>query len=142
MNVPTDPQLKRLYELSKRQLSDLIFFDEEMKFLKNLLEKYFLSKIKDSRINRVQLISRQLSQLRMVQSNITRDALMHQGNLNSKIKELLGKSIDFLIIENERVGEEISDLTRCFKNIKKDIFSVYKDLEAEELLKTKFQNHT
>ena len=132
MNLQEDFELQQLYELSKQQSSDLIFFDQEAQFFKNILTKYFLSKLRATNINRVQLLNSQLLQLHMVKANITDDLLAHQGNLQAKIKNLLSKSFDFLKLENNRIDDEIKDLNKCFKHIKKGIFSIYKDLGNDE----------
>ncbi len=125
-------ELQWLLKLNKHQLSDLIFMDEEVRFLKSLLEKYFSDKPQDSHINRVQLISQQFVQLNMIKENITKDVLTLHGNLNSQIDNLLDKSIESLKFQNDRIEDEIRDLNKCFKNIKKEIFAVYKNIGSEE----------
>ncbi|WP_036678776.1 hypothetical protein [Daejeonella oryzae] len=133
MNSEHELQLQKLYKLSRQQLSELVFFDDEVKFLKSLFDKKFLALLKDIHVNRAQMINSELYQLNMVKVNITADVLKHQGNLQSKIKNLLPKSIDFLQLENGRIEDEIKDLNKHFKKIKKEIFLIYKDITGAEL---------
>ena len=128
MNSVLDTQLQQLYQQSKHQLSDLIFLDDEMKFIKSLIYKFFLPMIHDHHINRVQLINSHISQLSLVKANVARDLLVHQGELFSHINGVLSRSIDFLQLVNERMDAEIIDLNKSLRHIKKEIFAVYKEL--------------
>ena len=136
MNSQQDLEFQRLYESGKNQLSDLVFLDDEMRFLKSLLYKYFLPMIYDYHVNRIQLIISRLSQLHLVKANVAKDLLIHQGHLNSNMKGLVFQSLDFLKLENERMEDEMKDLNRSFRNIKKEIFSVYKDFAYPEPVMT------
>lgn len=128
MNSRQDTELQQLYQQSRHQLSDLVFLDDEMKFIKSLIYKFFLPMIHDYHINRVQLINSHLSQLSLVKANVTRDLLVHQGDLFSHTNGVLSKSVDFLKLVNERLEAEIVDLNKSLRHIKKEIFVVYKEL--------------
>ena len=133
MNMQTeDPELHWLAQENKHQLTDLVFFDEELRFLRSLLHKFFPTMLQDAHLNKVQLISNRLDELGMVKANVTRDMLIHQGNLHFEISKIAVKSIDFLKLEHERMETEIRDLNKCFKSIKKDIFTIYKNLHIDE----------
>jgi hypothetical protein len=105
--------------------------EEEMKFLKSILDKYFVSVIQEMNINRIQLLSNELSQLSMVKSNVVKDILIHQGHLEAKISGLLEKSVDFFNLESSRIEDEIQDIYKCFRNIKKEIFTIYKNRSSK-----------
>jgi len=128
MNTAQDNQLQQLYQQSKNQLSELVFIDDEMKFIRSLMDKFFLPMIHDHHVNRVQLINSCLSQLSLVKANVARDLLTHQGELFSHINGVLSKSIDFLNLVNERMEAEVKDLNKSLRSIKKDLFVVYKEL--------------
>jgi len=127
MNMYQDSEIQRLYQQSKNQLSDLVFLDDEMKFLKSLLFKYFLPMMHDNHVNRIQLINSHLSQLNLVKANVSSDLLIHMGQMNSTIKGLEFQSLDFLKLAHERVEDELKDLNKSFKSIKREIFIIYKD---------------
>lgn len=139
MNSQQDLEFQHLYQLSKQQLSDLVFLDDEMKFIKSLLHKYFLPMMHDYHVNRIQLINSHLSQLNLVKANVAKDLLLHQGQLNSIINGLELQSIDFLKLTNGRIEDEIKDLNRSFRNIKKEVFTIYKDLIHQEEVKAAMQ---
>jgi hypothetical protein len=132
MKPQDDLELQNLYELSKQQLSDLVFLDDEIKFLKSLLFKHFMPMMHDKQINRVQLINTHLSQLGLLKANVSEELLSLQGHLRSNINGLVSQSIDFIKLGNERIEYELRDLNRSFRNIKKEIFALYKELPCEE----------
>lgn len=137
MNLQPDTEIQILCKLNKHHLSDLMFLNDEMIFLKSLLEKYFQPMIRDTSVNRIQLINNHLAQVNLMKGNVTKDMLIHQGNLNYTFNNVPGKSINFLNLEHDRMEAELKDLHKCFKNIKKEIFAIYKDLHAEEPEKAK-----
>lgn len=132
MKPQDDLELQRLYELSKQQLSDLVFLEDEMKFLKSLLAKYFMPMMHAQHVNRVQLVNSHLAQLGLVKANVSQELLIQQGHLQSNLNGLVSQSLDFLKLGNERVEYELKDLNRSFRNIKKEIFALYKELPYTE----------
>lgn len=132
MNSQQTLEIQLLHQASKAQLSDLVFLDDEMKFLKSLLYKIFLPMMRSNAITRAQLIDSHLSQLNLVKANVSKDLMIHQGQLNANISGLEHQSLDFLKLANARIDDEIKDLNRSFRNIKKEIFNVYKDLTPQE----------
>lgn len=134
MDTKHNLELQQLHQLSKQQLSDLIFLDDEMKFIKSIMFKYFLPMIYDYNVNRIQLINSHLSQLNLVKANVSKELMVYQGQLNANINGLAFQSIDFLKLAGERINDEIKDLNKSFRIIKKDIFTIYKDLTLKEPL--------
>jgi hypothetical protein len=127
-NTQHDDLLANLYSLNKQWTSEINFMEDEMKFLTDLLDKFFINMIKDEHVNRVQLIRMQLVSLGMVRKNIKRDILKHQANIEEKINNIPGKSDDFLKLEDERMIEELKDFNRSFKQLKSEIFNLSRAL--------------
>ena len=56
-----ETELEKLYELNKQHIAELIFFDHEVKFLKGLINKYFVEELQHEHINKSQMIDVRLS---------------------------------------------------------------------------------
>ncbi|OAQ40265.1 hypothetical protein A5893_04745 [Pedobacter psychrophilus] len=125
---PSETELEKLYKLNKRHITELIFFDDEVRFLKGLINKYFMHELKHEHINKSQMIHDRLSQLALIKSNVSRDALLHQENLHVKIKDINNHDFYFFKLESNRIVEEMKDLNRNFKHIKKEIFHISKEI--------------
>jgi hypothetical protein len=117
-------RLANLYTLNKTWLSEINFLDDEMKFMSDLLDKFFINLIQEEHINRIQLIKMQLVTLGMVRKNIKQDILRHQVNIEEKINNVSSKSDGFLELEDERMGDELADLQKNFKHVKSEIFNI------------------
>ena len=122
--------LQSFYEKSKKYHSDLSFLHDEVMFLKHFLKSNFPHMFSDLKITRPQLLNNRLVELKLVLGNVTRDVLVHQGNLQSAINNIMvQKSLDFLKMESERVEDEVKDLNNNFKRIKRELFTFYKNVD-------------
>ena len=123
--------LQSFLKKSKEYHSDLSFLHDEVMFLKRFLKSNYPSTFSDLRISRPHLLNNRLVELKLVMDNVTKDILVHQGNLQSVINNVvLVKSLDFLKMESERIEDEIRDLNHNLKRIKKELFTLYKNVSA------------
>jgi hypothetical protein len=119
-----DNLLANLHTLNKQWQSEINFLDDEMKFMSDLLDKFFINLIKEEHVNRIQLIKMQLNTLGHLRQNIKGDILKHQANIEDVINNVSEKSDGFLALEDERMSDELNDLSKSFKNLKKEIFDI------------------
>ena len=130
MEAQQNLELEKLNDLNRHQFSNVVYFDNEVKYLKTLLHKYFMSMISEIHIEKVQQINSKLSQLNMINLIIEKDVRLHQNNLQIEVQ-----NIDFLQTENLKVEEEINDLNKCFRSIRREIFIFYRDISTDNLAK-------
>ena len=130
MEAQQNLELEKLNDLNRHQFSNVVYFDNEVKYLKTLLHKYFMSMISEIHIEKVQQINSKLSQLNMINLIIEKDVRLHQNNLQIEVQ-----NIDFLQTENLKVEEEINDLNKCFRSIRREIFIFYRDIATDNLAK-------
>jgi len=119
-----DEAVAKLYDQNKFWLSEINFLDDEIKFMTDLLDKFFIDLIQDEHVNRIQLIKRQLISLSYVKSNIKQDIVRHQIHIEEKINNKAAKSQVFLEMEDARMADELKDIQKSFKHIKSEIFAV------------------
>lgn len=130
MEAQQNLELEKLNDLNRHQFSNVVYFDNEVKYLKTLLHKYFMSMISEIHIEKVQQINSKLSQLNMINLIIEKDVRLHQNNLQIEVQ-----NIDILQTENLKVEEEINDLNKCFRSIRREIFIFYRDISTDNLAK-------
>lgn len=126
LNNTLQVELAQLYELNKRHLIELMFFDDEVKFLRFLLEKYFKEDLQSAYFNKIKPIEGKLAQLSLVRNNIDTDALHHQGNLEAHLKGIAKHNSYFYEIESIRITQELHDLEHQFRRVKGEIFQLAK----------------
>jgi hypothetical protein len=132
VSAQRDDVLASLYTLNKKWISDINFLEDEMKFMADLLDKFFTKLVKDEHVNRIQLIQMQLVSLGYVRKNIKKDIQKHQANIEETINNPLAKSDAFLELEDERMSEELADLYKSFKRLKKEIFDITRTLLRQD----------
>ena len=113
-----------LYSLNKNWISDILFVEDEIKFMREMLERFFEAQIKDIYVNRVQLVKMQLLSLGFVRKHIYQNIVRHQENIEQRISNIANKSDAFLALEDSRLADEMKDLYKAFKKIKKEIFGM------------------
>ncbi|WP_448698951.1 hypothetical protein ACFGVR_18775 [Mucilaginibacter sp. AW1-3] len=133
-NVQEVPGLQQIYVATKHWLDDMLFFDDETKFLHILLEKYFAVSLHQEHVNRVQLINDNLKRVCLHKQIIKDEVITHQANLDKTLKNNIENRETFLYLEHDRLEEEIKDMNRRFKNVKNDIFQVTELLLISEKL--------
>jgi hypothetical protein len=118
------PGLQQIYIATRHWLNDMLFFDDEVRFLKLLLDKYFIFSLNDDNVNRIQLINEHLKRVNIYKQIIRDEMTTHQANLDRTITTNTENRETFLNMEHERLEDEIKDLGRRFKEVKSEIFSI------------------
>ena len=124
MNSTGNLELQHLYKLNKLRLIELNGIDEEILFFKELLETHFLNYLSDLEKDNGQFFSYRLSRVNHVKSLLTKEAIILQDNLASKIYNEENKTCDLYQPENDRLAEEVSVLTKTFNTLKEEIISM------------------
>ena len=126
MNNQTEQQLsselQELYLENKQWLSDVLFLEDEAAFFQKLFESVLSSAVKENLVTEILFINaslRQLEERRKEQKDLI---LKHQHLLENLIKDQ-SKKISFdLIIDNEKIIEEIKSLFISEKLLKKELY--------------------
>ena len=132
MNNQTEQQLsselQELYLENKQWLSDVLFLEDEAAFFQKLFESVLSSAVKENLVTEILFINaslRQLEERRKVQKELI---LKHQRLLENLIKDQ-SKKISFdLIIDNEKIIEEIKSLFTSEKLLKKELYILVETL--------------
>ena len=135
-SVQQTPFLQQIYIATHHWLNDMSFFDDEIRFLNSLLEKYFLFLLSDEHVNRIQMLSDQLKKTSIVKKIIKDDLLKHQTHLDGTLKNSIENREDFLTLEHARIEEELTELTKSFKDIKHEIFKITEEVMKSDKLNT------
>jgi hypothetical protein len=113
-----------LYSLNKNWISDILFVEDELKFMREILDRFFATQIKDMYVNRVQLIRMQLISLGFMRKNVHQKIVRHQENIEHRINNTASKSDAFLALEDSRLADEMKDLQKALKKLKNEIFGI------------------
>lgn len=124
-----------IYVLAKHWQSDMDFYRDELRFLRNLVDKYFIWLIRDENIAQVQNMTSKLA-----------EASQQHEQLNEKLKEHL-KLLEGLISKSSTINkgefrekhieleDHITDFFKTFRSLKKEVFAITEHVVSEEKLK-------
>ena len=132
---------EELYALAKHWQSDMAFYHDEMRFLRNLIDRYFIWMIKDDNINKVQTIINKLIKLEKRQDAIIEKIHLHLSHLQELIKKT--SILDELRFRNEHMGleDDMVNYMKAFNEIKKEVFTITEMVMDSERLQHLISNN-
>lgn len=123
-----------LYLLTEHWKSDIEFYRDESRFLRTLVDKYFIWLIEDGNIQMVQLLSNKLSKI-ITQKKAIYDKLnKHLNHLEELIENPFSHDSTKFRNEHSKLEDEFTVFVKNFKVIKKEIFAMTKHVIEDEKL--------
>ncbi|WP_407428299.1 hypothetical protein [Arcticibacter sp.] len=119
----TGSNIQGLYLSSRNWLSYIDFFEDEVKFLKKLMLKFFGDELNDDRINKIQLINCSINSLDRKKNAVLSKIFCHQANLKATIEELMNLSEDYLTVQHESIQQDVMALQTTLDEIKAELYS-------------------
>lgn len=122
---------EQLYLLTKHWESDLKFFKDDLKFLKKLIDKYFIWIDNDISIKQVSKIRAELMDICSRAEDLISKTKKHRERLGVMIEKDSDDSRLFRL-EHEHLEDEITTFVKAFRKNRKDIFKITEYLKDTE----------
>ena len=116
--------IQTLYLSSRNWLSYIDFFEDEVKFLKKLLLKFFTDDLNDENTNNIQEINCAINTLDRKKNLVLNKIFCHQSHLKSTIEELMNLKEDYLTVQHELIQQDVMNLQTTLDGIKIDIYKI------------------
>lgn len=116
--------LQTLYLSSRNWLSYIEFFEDEIKFFKKLLMKYFLSDLTDEKVNQINLINGEIKRLERQKNQVLNDIFCHQSNLKATLEDMMQLSEQYLTLQHNKIQEEVKALQPVLDHLKQELYGV------------------
>lgn len=120
----TGSNIQDLYLSSRNWLSYIDFFEDETKFLKKLMLKFFIDDLNDDRINKVQIINCSINSLDRKKNAVLSKIFCHQANLKATLEELMDLSESYLTVQHESIQQDVMALQITLDEIKSDLYTI------------------
>jgi hypothetical protein len=133
MNMQTEDtqleyELQDLYISTKHWLSDISFVADEIRFFKDLIDKYFIPGSNNEYTIEVKALRKMISQ-KEINSVIFKNKVITYLKFLEPFINDLNKEIDINLIERHTMLEnEINDLLESIQQFKRDLFSLAEKL--------------
>lgn len=136
MKTHTDSQLsselQELYLENKGWLADVFFLEDETRFIKKLMNDFFLPAIKQDHLLEMQAVRLKLQTLEDRRTHLKSLIEKNQRVLETSLSEPNNPTGLELLNESATIKEEIRALFKADNAIKRDLFSLVEDLMQKE----------
>ena len=123
-----------LYVLSKHWESDMDFYRDELRFLSDLLDRYFVWLVSEEHISEVREIGTRLGGVSKELDKVKANIRIHLKHIQSAIEETkVVEDFDFRK-EHADLEDAIVHLIKSFRILKREIFSTTERVVEEEKL--------
>lgn len=123
-----------LYLLTEFWKSEIEFYRIESRFLRMLVDKYFIWLIKDGNIEKVQSLSNKLSKITKHKKELFEKMNLHLKHLEELIENPFSHDETEFRDEHSKLEDEFTEFVKNFKTVKQEIFvSAEHVIEDEKL---------
>lgn len=110
--------------LTEHWQSDLKFFQDELRFLRTLINKYFVWLIEEENINKTRALARKLTILDDQRNTYDLMVSKHLHHLHGLIENPFVYDAHTIKQEHEKIEQALSRFVKDFRDVKREAFSV------------------
>lgn len=125
---------EELYVLTQHWKSDLDFYKDEMQFLNNLINKYFIWMTKDENIDKVRLMVVNLSKLEKQRILLATDIKKHLSHIAGIMESAFTHNEQAFRDEHAALEEKMVLLIKDIRKVKKEVFAITEHIMESERL--------
>lgn len=123
-----------LSALTRHWQSDLEFFEDELRFLHTLINKYFLWLIDEENIVKTRKLVKKLVEIETRRNLLFQKTEKHLKHLQGLIENPFSHDAHVVNIEHSALEEKIADFVKEFRSLKHEVFALTEHiLESEKV---------
>ncbi|HEY0653016.1 MAG TPA: hypothetical protein VGD65_07805 [Chryseosolibacter sp.] len=126
---------QQMYIVSERWQSDLVFFYDELNFLRKLIDKYFMWLIDDDNIESTRKLASELAKLEKRRYTILQRLDQHRRHLANLVENPFSHSSQECRDEYSELEVLFAGLAKEFRQVKKDVFALTEHVIESEKAK-------
>ncbi|QCX38544.1 hypothetical protein FF125_08910 [Aureibaculum algae] len=135
-NFIQEADWKELFVLTEHWKSDLLFFADDIKFLHDLIDKYYLWIARKEHIDKVQEIEINLLNVDRQNALLLKKTNKHLEHLEALIDNPFKYDAYEFRNEHEQLEDDLSDFLKSFRKNRKEVFSITEFIiDKEELVR-------
>jgi hypothetical protein len=127
---------QELYVLTEHWQSELAYYQDELRFLRMLIDNNLKLLIEDEGIKKVQEVALKLSEIETQKLNLEQNTNKHLNHLQDFIKNSSSKDSREFRDEHEYLEIELTGFVKNFRSLKKNIFKL-----SEQVMQTEKAKH-
>ena len=134
-NYIKEANWNQLYVLTEHWKSDVLFYNDDLKFSHDLIDKYFLWISNKENIDKVQDIEINLLKVDKQCATLLKNINTHLHHIAELIEHPFLYDSQKFRIEHEQLEDDLAQFVKDFRNNRKDVFQITEHLiKREELI--------
>lgn len=117
-----EKSLQSAYVVTEHWMSDLQFFNEEITFLRNVIDKYFLTLIEEKNMASTRSVASDLSSIGKESADLHTRVAGHLKHLAHLIENPFPYNAQEYQDEHERLEDAMTAMMKRFRVVKKEVF--------------------
>ncbi len=141
-NTPTYKAVpwESLYAITRHWQSDLQFYRDEIRFLRNLTDKRLVWVSDDQLIVKLRTLGNTLTELTLERQELEKKLTEHFKRVSAADAARLDQALSDFQIEHALLEEDFAAFTRKFRNLKKSLFVLAEQSVEGSIRHEEFQN--
>jgi len=124
-----------LYVLTKHWKSDLEFYQDDLRFLHHLIDKYFMWITKQENLDMVRELKKGLQDMNTKVKDLLDKVGKHCIQLGYLVEDPNSKDAGITKMEHEHLEEEMAQFVKSFRENRKEVFTITEYvIDSEELV--------
>lgn len=133
-----ESDLQRLYALTKHWESDLLFYKDDLNFLSQLINKYFIWISKKEDVEAVRNIQVNIDKTEMQCSDLLKRVNKQLNHFANMTDNPFKYDTHQFRTEHQQLENDIADFTKAFRANRKEVFAVTKHvIESDEFIRNR-----
>lgn len=134
-NYLQSAEWQELHVLTSHWQSDMAFFDDELRFIDVLFDKYFNALIDPENMDTTKSIATRLSNLKSSREMLASRIAEHLHNIKELMANNSSQEAAAYRDEHGRLEDDLSDFVKTFRAVKREIFDLTERIARTEKLK-------
>ncbi|MBA4056433.1 MAG: hypothetical protein C0490_17085 [Marivirga sp.] len=120
------------YTLTEHWQSDLMFFADEMRFFRSLIDRYFMALIEQENMEKTRGMARNLADLENERLQLVKKTAGHLKHLAVLVENPFSHDVQTTLNEHQETEKALADFVKRFHLVKKDIFKLMEHVMVSE----------
>ncbi len=129
---PKESDLRKIYSVTENWRSDSKFFADELQFFRSLLDKYFMKLIEAKNVEATKATVTKLTKLENKRVIFEQKVDRHFNHIASLVENPFSHDAQVYREEHAKLELALSDFQKDFKEMKKEIFQLAKQIMDAE----------
>jgi hypothetical protein len=134
-NYLLNAEWQELHVLTAHWQSDIIFFEDELRFLNLLFDKYFSALIDKENIEKTKVVAARLADIKTKHGSVAQRITRHLHHIEELMINPFAQDASAFRDEHAALEDDLAGFVKAFKDVKHDVFELTERIARTEKAK-------